>query len=62
MATTTSDTNGSSRKANVLRAALTGALAAVIFYILCWLGALLPIGPAPHMYLNLFTNAASNSE
>lgn len=41
----------------VLRLALTGALAAGIFYILCWVGAQLPIGPATHMYLRLFTNA-----
>lgn len=41
----------------VARLALTGALTAAIFYIICWIGALLPLGPATHMYLNLFTNA-----
>ena len=61
MATTTSKMNGSSRKANVLRFALTGALAAGIFYVFCWLGAFLPIGPATHMYLALFTSAEVNS-
>jgi len=58
---TTSGTNGASRKTNVLRSALTGALAAGIFYVVCWLGAFLPIGPATHMYLALFTNADINS-
>ncbi len=60
MATTT-QTNGSSRRANVLRFALTGGLAAGIFYVFCWLGAFLPIGPATHMYLALFTSAEINS-
>ena len=53
---TTSET-----KASVLRFALTGALAAAIFYVICWLGAFLPLGPATHMYLALFTNAEINS-
>ena len=57
MATTTNETSGSSSKANVRRFALTGALAAAIFYVICWLGAFLPIGPATHMYLKLFTSA-----
>ena len=61
MATTTSETSDSSRRTNVLRFALTGALAAGIFYVLCWLGAFLPIGPATHMYLKLFTSAEINS-
>ena len=58
---TTSDTNGSGRSAHVLRLALTGALAAGIFYLVCWLGAFLPIGPATHMYLALFTSAEITS-
>ena len=61
MATTTSETNDSSRRANVLRFALTGALAAGIFYVICWLGASLPIGPATHMYIALFTTAEVSS-
>ena len=32
-----------------------------IFYAICWLGAFLPIGPAPHMYLALFTTAEITS-
>ena len=58
---TTSAINGSSRRANVLRLALTGALAAGVFYVICWVGAFLPIGPATHMYLALFTSAEINS-
>lgn len=61
MATTTIETNRSSGRANVLRFALTGAIAAGIFYVICWLGAFLPIGPAPHMYLALFTSAEITS-
>ena len=61
MAATTVENEGTSRKANVLRSALTGALAAGVFYVICWLGAFLPIGPATHMYLKLFTNAQINS-
>ena len=58
---TTSEINGSSRTANVLRLALTGALAAGVFYVICWVGAFLPIGPATHMYLALFSSAEINS-
>ena len=61
MATSTNVTSGSGGRANVLRFALTGALAAAIFYAICWLGAFLPIGPATHMYLKLFTSADINS-
>lgn len=61
MATTTSEMNGSSRRANVLRFALTGALAAGIFFVICWLGAFLPLGPATHMYIALFTSAEITS-
>lgn len=58
MANMTSDSRD---RAQVLRFALAGALSAGIFYIVCWLGAFLPIGPATHMYLKLFTNAEINS-
>jgi len=40
---------------NVARVALAGGTAAVAFYFLCWLGAFLPVGPATHLYLQLFT-------
>ena len=50
------------RRLGVLRLALTGAVAAALFYILCWVGAQTPsLGPATHMYLQLFTNAEISS-
>ena len=61
MATTINETIGSGRRANILHLALTGALAAGVFYVICWVGAFLPLGPATHMYLALFTNAEINS-
>ena len=61
MADTTNGNDSSGGRANVLRFAVTGALAAAIFYAICWLGAFLPIGPATHMYLKLFTSADINS-
>lgn len=61
MVSTTNGNEGSDGRANVLRFAVTGALAAAIFYAICWLGAFLPIGPATHMYLKLFTSADINS-
>ncbi len=62
MATKTSKVIGSSaRKLGVLRLAVTGALAAVVFYVLCWVGAVTFTGPASHMYLQLFTSGDTNS-
>lgn len=50
------------RRIAVLRLSLTGGIVAGLFYALCWLGALvLPIGPASHMYLQLFTSAELSS-
>jgi hypothetical protein len=63
MATTISgDTAGRSRSGiGVVRLALTGAIAATAFFVLCWAGAFLPIGPATHMYLQLFTSAENST-
>ena len=61
MATSVDRTSGVTQRIGVARLALTGALAAAIFYLLCWVGAQLPIGPATHMYLQLFTNAELSS-
>ena len=61
MATLASDTRIAPGGADVVRFALTGALAATIFFFLCWVGAFLPFGPATHMYLQLFTSADVNS-
>lgn len=52
---------GARERIGVARLAITGALAAAIFYLLCWIGAQFPIGPATHMYLQLFTNADLSS-
>ena len=55
-------TTVSSRQLGIVRLALTGALAAAIFYALCWVGALIPnLGSATHRYLQLFTNADLSS-
>lgn len=50
-----------SRKLAVVRVAVAAAVAAAGFYVLCWLGAFLPIGPATHLYLQLFTTAPPTS-
>lgn len=45
-----------SLKLPVIRVAAAAAITAAIFYALCWLGTLLPMGPATHMYLQLFAS------
>ena len=45
----------------LIQAALTGAIASTLFFLLCWMGAFLPLGPATHMYIQLFTDADVNS-
>ena len=40
---------------NVARVARASAITMAAFFVLCWLGALLPIGPASHMHLGPFT-------
>ncbi len=49
------------RRLSVVRLAVTGAVAAVIFFALCWVATSLPIGAATHMYIQLFTNAQISS-
>jgi len=44
-----------------VRLVATSALAAAVFYVLCWIGALTITGPASHMYVQLFTNAEATS-
>jgi len=48
-------------KLGVARVAVAGAITAAVFFALCWLGSFLPIGPASHMYLNLFTSEQGSS-
>ena len=47
--------------ASIVRFAANGAIVAGIFFVLCWVGALLPLGPATHLYLQLFTPAEISS-
>jgi len=54
-------TNDSIHSINVLRLALTGAIASGLFFILCWVGAQMPVGTLSHMYIQLFTKAEVNS-
>lgn len=61
MATLAADTRIAPNKVGVLRFSITGALSAAVFFILCWLAALLPIGPATHMFIRLFTDAEITS-
>lgn len=49
------------RTVGILRLAVTGALAAMIFFALCWAGAALGFTGATHMYLELFTFAEASS-
>ena len=61
MATLATKTNIAPARVGVVRFALTGALASSLFFFLCWVAVFLPFGPAPHMYLQLFTSADVNS-
>ena len=56
-----SESGSRTGKVNVVRFVLTGAIASGTFFALCWIGAFLPIGPATHMYLQLFTSAPLTS-
>ena len=58
MATATQEVRLSSApRLGVARVALTTALAATAFLLLCWIGARLGLGPATHMYIQLFSPA-----
>lgn len=48
-------TENRASRLNIARVALAGAAAAAALYFVCWLGAFLSIGPATHLYLQLFT-------
>ena len=45
----------------VARIAVTTGLAAVLVFVLCWLGALVPLAGPTHAYIGLFTAAPTNS-
>jgi uncharacterized membrane protein YhaH (DUF805 family) len=61
MATIATETRIARGKVGVLRFSITGALSAGVFFILCWLAALLSIGPAAHMFVRLFADAEITS-
>lgn len=61
MATIATKTSVTRSKASVVRIALTGALASSAFFVLCWIGAFIPAGPATHMYIEPFTDAEVSS-
>jgi hypothetical protein len=42
----------------IVRCAVAVAVTLALLFALCWLGALLSIGPATHMFVLLFTAAA----
>lgn len=45
-----------SSKLSVVRVSLTGAIVLGVFYLLCWTGSFLPVGPVTHRHLELFAN------
>lgn len=61
MATTADRAGVKTSRVNISRFAFTGALVAITFFILCWIGGLLPFGLASHMYVQLFTAAQPSS-
>lgn len=61
MATEAQSLTFKARRLGIVRLASTGALASAVFYVLCWIGALLPLGNVTHMYLRLFTSAEMGS-
>lgn len=48
-------------KLGIVRVAIAAAATTFAFYFVCWIGTLIPIGPATHMYLQLFTSAELTS-
>jgi len=61
MATEAQGLGANVRRIGVVRLAVTGGLASFVFYVLCWIGAQLPVGYVTHLVLRLFTSAEINS-
>lgn len=62
MATATHEVRLSSApRLGVARVALATSLAATAFLLLCWVGARLGLGPATHIYIQLFSPADVSS-
>jgi hypothetical protein len=54
-------TSYSVHRIGVLRAALTGAISALVVFLMCWLGTFVPFSSPTHAYLGLFTTAETGS-
>ena len=58
MATTAQQIERTSyRRLNVLRVTMATSLAAIVFLLLCWIGARIGFGPATHGYISMFSDA-----
>ena len=58
MATTAGQVGlASANRLNVISVSLTAALAATAFIVLCWIGAVIGLGPVSHMALQMFSPA-----
>ena len=51
----------SPNRIDVLRLTLTGTIASLAFFAICWIGAKIPAGTLSHMYIQLFTSAEPSS-
>ena len=49
------------RPLNVFRVTAATSIAALMFLVLCWIGARIGIGPGTHMYVNMFSDAGTTS-
>ena len=49
------------RRLSLLRVGAATSLTAVVFMLLCWVGAAVGFGPASHMYIALFSDFAVTS-
>ena len=46
---------------DAIRCTLTGALVAVLLFVLCWIGTFIPFSSPTHAYIGLFTPAPMSS-
>jgi hypothetical protein len=49
------------QRLGVLRATVTGAVVAPLFFVLCWIGTFIPFSSPTHAYIGLFTPAPMSS-
>lgn len=55
------ETASSPTRIGVIRLGVTTGLSAIVIFILCWLGTLLPFSSPTHAYITLFTPAPVGS-